>query len=472
MYQTIARRGRRRSAVRPPASRRGIRPPTPTRRCRATATPSRPPTRRRGTQINAPISPIPEGRPTSGCSTRPTTAQTPGQRSSSRGTVGHGDLDAPPPASPSGRAAADALPRDLDMEDVAEEGVLGMGSSGVVKFCVHRPTGAPLVVKTIPFPVHDELVRKNVLAELKAMHTAVHPHVVGCYQSVLRDGVITLALEFMDCGSLERAFAAHPRGMAEAHLCEVARQVLTGLVFLHAEARTVHRDIKPSNLLLNSRGEVKIADFGVSGQLGEGDGASNCTSWVGTVTYMSPERIRGEPYRANADVWSLGLSLVQGALGSFPYASGAGGGGPSLGFWDVLDKIVEGPAPELPPGRGLSDEFRDFVARCLAKDCAARATSQELLAHPWLSLHAGATLAGMVCPVRVPRRPASVPCGAARAPPSPAPLSGSDALGCSRAAPAGKALPTSLASMGELGRVLGGLGGLGERDPPREPRER
>jgi serine/threonine protein kinase len=81
--------------------------------------------------------------------------------------------------------------------------------------------------------------------------------------------------------------------------------------------QVVHRDIKPSNLLLNSAGEVKISDFGVSGQLASS--VSNCLSWVGTVTYMSPERIKGDSYSFDSDLWSMGLTLLECALGRFPY---------------------------------------------------------------------------------------------------------------------------------------------------------
>jgi serine/threonine protein kinase len=73
------------------------------------------------------------------------------------------------------------------------------------------------------------------------------------------------------------------------------------------------RDIKPGNLLLSSSGHLKISDFGVSSQLSSS--MSKCLSWVGTVTYMSPERIRGDSYSFNTDVWSLGLVLVECALG-------------------------------------------------------------------------------------------------------------------------------------------------------------
>lgn len=179
------------------------------------------------------------------------TAQSPADgRSASRGTI-----------------SGSEGPFDLCMDDVDICGVLGSGSSGVVRYGVHRPTGDPLVIKTIPFPVNDDLVRKNVLAELKTMHLASHPNVVRCLHSCLVDGAVTLALEHMDAGSVEAIFRAHPAGLEEWYLCDIARQVLAGLHYLHLEARIVHRDIKPSNLLVSTRGDVKIADFGVSGQL-------------------------------------------------------------------------------------------------------------------------------------------------------------------------------------------------------------
>ena len=74
-------------------------------------------------------------------------------------------------------------------------------------------------------------------------------------------------MEYMDRGSLAALIEAHPDGVPEAVLVDVAQQVLPALAYLHEDARVVHRDIKPSNLLLNSKGVCKIADFGVAGQV-------------------------------------------------------------------------------------------------------------------------------------------------------------------------------------------------------------
>ena len=99
-------------------------------------------------------------------------------------------------------------------------------------------------------------------------------------------------------------------------------QVLKGLDYLHRKMKVIHRDIKPSNLLLNSKGQIKIADFGVSGKMLHTNDSKS--SWVGTLMYMSPERFRGEHYNANTDIWSLGLTIMECALGYYPYKSVGG----------------------------------------------------------------------------------------------------------------------------------------------------
>ena len=80
------------------------------------------------------------------------------------------------------------------------------------------------------------------------------------------------------------------------------------------QSSTFYRDVKPSNILVNSAGEIKICDFGVSGQLID----SMANSFVGTRSYMSPERLQGSQYSVASDLWSLGLSLLEMALGCYP----------------------------------------------------------------------------------------------------------------------------------------------------------
>jgi mitogen-activated protein kinase kinase 1 len=142
---------------------------------------------------------------------------------------------------------------------------------------------------------------------------------------------------------------------------------LRGIEYIHKELRVVHRDIKPSNLLLNSQGEVKITDFGVSGKLA--NTIAKAQTFVGTVTYMSPERIRAQDHASNSDIWSLGLTILECALGYYPYRPPAPVTTSSsypqpqqqgYTFFELLEDIQTNPAPNLPE-EGFSKEFRDFI---------------------------------------------------------------------------------------------------------------
>eukprot|EP00878_Enallax_costatus_P038063 GHUV01043204.1.p1 GENE.GHUV01043204.1~~GHUV01043204.1.p1 ORF type:complete len:233 (+),score=48.11 GHUV01043204.1:180-878(+) len=184
-------------------------------------------------------------------------------------------------------------------------------------------------------------VRRQVTTEVKALDGSRHPHIVQYHQSYFANGALTILMEFMDGGSLWDVLQKI-RIVPQQYLPELARQVLSGLSYLHDTARICHRDIKPGNLLLSSSGQLKISDFGVSSQLS--NSMSRCLSWVGTVTYMSPERIRGDSYSFNTDVWSVGLLLLECATGRYPYPPESGAtaaGPPRLGFWELLEYIGE-----------------------------------------------------------------------------------------------------------------------------------
>ena len=291
-------------------------------------------------------------------------------RGSSRGASGGGGAE----------GALDGGLAGVDVEQLVDAGVLGKGSSGVVRKVVHRETGHELAVKTIPIELQDD-ARRLLVQELRALSACNSPFVVQHFESFCNEGEVTIVMEYMDGGSLSSL--VRRRGpLPEACLGSVARQVLQGLAYLHDEKRIVHRDLKPSNLLVNAAGEVKISDFGVSGQLGAS--VSKCASWVGTVTYMSPERISGEKYGPDSDIWSLGLSLVECALGRFPYPPPGEAGEHKMGFWDLLHFIVEKPPAALPRS-DFSREFCDFTRLCLQKDPAARPTARFLLEHPFLT---------------------------------------------------------------------------------------
>lgn len=160
-------------------------------------------------------------------------------------------------------------------------------------------------------------------------------------------------------------------------LGKIAEAVLGGLTYLYRAHRIMHRDIKPSNVLVNSRGQIKLCDFGVSSELDN----SVADTFVGTGTYMAPERIQGSPYTVKSDVWSVGLTLMELAIGKFPFSSDSGSddepGGPQ-GILDLLQQIVLEPAPKLPKSDAFPSILEDVIAKCLMKVPEERPTPQEL----------------------------------------------------------------------------------------------
>lgn len=161
-------------------------------------------------------------------------------------------------------------------------------------------------------------------------------------------------------------------------LGKIAEAVLGGLTYLYRAHRIMHRDIKPSNILVNSDGQIKLCDFGVSSELEN----SVADTFVGTGTYMAPERIQGGAYTVKSDVWSVGLTLMELAVGKFPFQIDGDEGeeeasGPQ-GILDLLQQIVLEPAPKLPKSDAFPQILEDAMAKCLMKNPDDRPTPQEL----------------------------------------------------------------------------------------------
>lgn len=250
---------------------------------------------------------------------------------------------------------------------------IGSGSGGTVYKVVHKINGRAYALKVI-YGHHEESVRRQIHREIQILRDVDDVNVVKCHEMYDHNAEIQVLLEYMDGGSLEGKHIPQ-----ENQLADVARQILRGLAYLHRR-HIVHRDIKPSNLLINSRKQVKIADFGVGRILNQT--MDPCNSSVGTIAYMSPERINTDindgQYDAYAgDIWSLGVSILEFYMGRFPFAVGRQGDWASL-----MCAICMSQPPEAPTT--ASPEFRDFVSRCLQRDPSRRWTASRLLSHPFL----------------------------------------------------------------------------------------
>ncbi|ELK19397.1 Dual specificity mitogen-activated protein kinase kinase 2 [Pteropus alecto] len=279
--------------------------------------------------------------------------------------------------------------KDDDFERISE---LGAGNGGVVTKVQHRPSGLIMARKLIHLEIKPA-IRNQIIRELQVLHECNSPYIVGFYGAFYSDGEISICMEHMDGGSLDQVLKEAKR-IPEEILGKVSIAVLRGLAYLREKHQIMHRDVKPSNILVNSRGEIKLCDFGVSGQLID----SMANSFVGTRSYMSPERLQGTHYSVQSDIWSMGLSLVELSIGRYPIpppdakeleaifgrpmVDGAEGephsisprprppgrpisghgmdSRPAMAIFELLDYIVNEPPPKLPSGV-FTQDFQEFV---------------------------------------------------------------------------------------------------------------
>lgn len=170
---------------------------------------------------------------------------------------------------------------DLGDDDFEKLGELGSGNGGVVTKVRHKSSGLIMARKLIHLEVKPA-IKKQIIRELKVLHECNFAHIVGFYGAFYSDGEISICMEYMDAGSLDLILKKAGR-IPENILGKITLAVLKGLSYLRDKHAIMHRDVKPSNILVNSNGEIKICDFGVSGQLID----SMANSFVGTRSYMS-----------------------------------------------------------------------------------------------------------------------------------------------------------------------------------------
>ncbi|KAL2109514.1 hypothetical protein VUR80DRAFT_2356 [Thermomyces stellatus] len=265
----------------------------------------------------------------------------------------------------------DLKPEDLD---ILKE--LGSGNGGTVSKVKHLTTGTIMARKVIHVEANKEM-RKRIVRELQIMHGCHSDYIVTFYGAFLNDNNdVIMCMEYMDVGSLDSVSRAFGPIRVDV-LGKIAEATLGGLTYLYTKHHIMHRDIKPSNILVNSKGGIKLCDFGVSGELIN----SMADTFVGTSTYMAPERIQGDRYTVKSDVWSYGLSIMELAIGRFPFSSNEeieDGDCAPAGILDLLQQIVYEPAPKLPKSDAFPPILEDMIHACLAKNPDDRPTPQEL----------------------------------------------------------------------------------------------
>ncbi|KAF2673564.1 kinase-like protein [Microthyrium microscopicum] len=242
-------------------------------------------------------------------------------------------------------------------------------------------SGAIMAMKEIRLEL-DDAKFAAIIMELDILHRCISPYIVDFFGAFFQEGAVYICMEFMNGGSIDKIYGD---GIPEPVLRKIAYATTMGLKSLKEEHNIIHRDVKPTNILISTKGQVKICDFGVSGNLV----ASIAKTNIGCQSYMAPERISsggismpgsaGGTYSVQSDIWSLGLTIIECALGCYPYPPET-----YNNIFSQLSAIVDGEPPDLPADK-FSEAARNFVAGCLNKIPKLRPTYPMLLQHAWLA---------------------------------------------------------------------------------------
>ncbi|XP_017852589.1 dual specificity mitogen-activated protein kinase kinase hemipterous isoform X2 [Drosophila busckii] len=267
-----------------------------------------------------------------------------------------------------------------DINDLRHLGDLGNGTSGNVVKMLHLSSNTIIAVKQMRRTGNAE-ENKRILMDLDVVLKSHDcKYIVKCLGCFVRDPDVWICMELMSM-CFDKLLKLTKKPVPEPILGKVTVATVNALAYLKDKHGVIHRDVKPSNILIDERGNIKLCDFGISGRLV--DSKANTRS-AGCAAYMAPERIdpKKPKYDIRADVWSLGITLVELATARSPYE------GCNTDF-EVLTKVLDSEPPCLPRGEGFnfSQQFHDFVIKCLTKNHQDRPKYPELLAQPFIKIY-------------------------------------------------------------------------------------
>eukprot|EP00945_MAST-04E_sp_MAST-4E-sp1_P007436 g7436.t1 len=281
------------------------------------------------------------------------------------------------PASSTQRKALEAFLQNeeskQDPDDIFDlEEKLGEGSYGNVFKGSHKKSKAPVAVKIIAVQQGGWEELKKEIQILRDCRSDYIVQYYGSYMANTDD--MWIVMEYCTAGSIADLMESTCRTLSEEQIQHITASVLLGLEYLHGK-KLIHRDIKAGNILLTGAGQAKLADFGVSAQMNST--ISKRQTVIGTPFWMAPEVIQEVKYDGKADIWSLGITMIEMAEGNPPLSD--------IHPMRAIFMIPANPSPTL----SNKDEWHvltnDFISQCLRKDLNQRPAPKILQGHPFVN---------------------------------------------------------------------------------------
>jgi serine/threonine protein kinase/dienelactone hydrolase len=295
----------------------------------------------------------------------------------------------PPPASPFLKPGT-----TLDHFEIVER--LGSGGFGDVYRARDTRLGRIVAIKILPDEFAEDTARRERFRlEATAASALNHPHICTIHDFVEAQGRHFIVMELVEGRTLRDVLAAGPLPAATA--IDLAAQLASALAEAHA-AGILHRDIKSTNIVVSSRGQAKILDFGIAKRLGPASAGGADTPaltqsgmTLGTLTHMSPEQLLGKPIDARSDLFSLGVVLYEMVTGRLPFA----GSNPVA----VTNALLHDPPQDFGDAP-VPDRLKATILKLLEKDREKRHPSAEALRSELASMTEPAELARGRVPLR------------------------------------------------------------------------
>ena len=249
---------------------------------------------------------------------------------------------------------------------------LGQGTFGIVRLGTHILTGEKVAIKILEkVKIVEEADKKRVEREIKILKCLRHNNIIQLYSVIQKVTSIYLIMEYASGKELFDYIVLKKR-LQETEACKFYQQILSGIEYLH-KLRIVHRDLKPENLLLDSKKNIKIVDFGLSNLYNKGQLLKTA---CGSPCYAAPEMINGKAYKGvMVDIWSSGIILFAMICGYLPFEDNNN---------DVLyQKITDG---KFTIPRFVSEPAKDLIRCILNTDPNKRYTISQIKNHPWFNM--------------------------------------------------------------------------------------
>ncbi|KAL4574703.1 hypothetical protein LXL04_021539 [Taraxacum kok-saghyz] len=254
---------------------------------------------------------------------------------------------------------------------------LGRGRFGVVRRCFSSDSGDSFACKSIDKRLlSDPTDLECIDKEPKILHVlGGNPHIVQIHGLYEDDNYLHMIMDLCDSPDLFDRISNQNGVFSESEAFSVFSPLISAISYCH-RLGIAHRDIKPDNVLFDSRGKLKLADFGSAEWFGMNEWTT-MTGVVGTPYYVAPEVLSGREYNEKVDVWSAGVILYIMLAGVPPFY----GETPTETFQAVLRSNLRFPTRIF---RSVSPEAKDLLRKMLCKDVSRRFSAEQVSRHPWV----------------------------------------------------------------------------------------